>query len=161
MPSRKLDDLHPEVMKKALRFLTLAKQKYGIDVLIYCTYRSPEEQEVLYLQGRYDKLGITLEELNEKRKKLGLYPLTEKEAKKIVTNAKPWQSAHQYKVAFDCVPIVAGKPDWNNINLYKKLAEIGKEVGLDWAGEWKTFKEYPHFQDTKLFEELKFLHDNL
>lgn len=146
MASRRIEDLHPRMQKKAKKFLELAKQN-GIEVLIYCTYRSAEEQEILYMQGRLEQFGITVEQLNEKRKKIGLYPLTEKEAKKIVTNAKPGQSMHNHGLAFDCVPMQAGKPAWNDIQTYKKLAEIAKKIEMEWAGNWKTFKEYPHFED--------------
>ncbi|WP_457639437.1 M15 family metallopeptidase, partial [Persephonella sp.] len=150
MASRRLEDLHPITREKAKRFLELA-EKEGIDVLIYCTYRSPDEQEILYMQGRLEQFGITLQELNRMRKKLGLWKLTEKEAKRKVTNAKPWQSFHQYGFAFDCVPLQGGKADWNNREAYKKLGKIAEKVGLEWAGNWKRFKEYPHFQDTDTY----------
>lgn len=146
MASRKIEDLTPSMQEKTKKFLELAKQN-GIEVLIYCTYRSPEEQEVLYMQGRLKQFGLTLQQLNEKRAKLGLYPLSENEASKIITYAKPGQSKHNTRQAFDCVPIIGGKPQWNNIDLYKKLGLVGKQVGLSWAGEWKKFKEYPHFED--------------
>jgi len=153
MASRRLEDLHPVTREKTKAFLQKAKEK-GIDVLIYCTYRSPEEQEVLYMQGRLEEFGITLEELNEKRIKLGLWKLTEKEAKRKVTNAKPWQSFHQYGLAFDCVPLQGGKPDWDNFEAYAVLGEIAKEVGLEWAGSWERFRELPHFQDTETFQKI-------
>lgn len=153
MASRRLEDLHPVTREKTKAFLQRAKEK-GIDVLIYCTYRSPEEQEVLYMQGRLEQFGITLEELNERRVKLGLWKLTEKEAKKKVTNAKPWQSFHQYGLAFDCAPLAGGKPDWDNLEAYAVLGEISKEVGLEWAGSWERFRELPHFQDTETFQKI-------
>ncbi len=150
MASRELEDLHPVTREKAKVFLQRAKEK-GIDVLIYCTYRSPEEQEVLYMQGRLEQFGITLEELNEKRVRLGLWKLTEREAKRKITNAKPWQSFHQYGLAFDCVPLQGGKPDWNNIEAYRALGNIASEIGLEWAGGWRRFREFPHFQDTETY----------
>lgn len=150
MASRRLEDLHPVTREKTEEFLRRAKEK-GIDVLIYCTYRSPEEQEVLYMQGRLEQFGITLEELNKRRVKLGLWKLTEKEAKRKVTNAKPWQSFHQYGLAFDCVPLQGGKPDWNNIEAYRTLGSIASEIGLEWAGGWRRFRELPHFQDTETY----------
>ncbi|WP_456381668.1 M15 family metallopeptidase [Persephonella sp.] len=150
MASRKLEDLHPVTREKARQFLELAQEE-GIDVLIYCTYRSPEEQEILYMQGRLEKFGITLEELNQKRKELGLWQLTEKEARRKVTYARAWQSFHQYGFAFDCVPLAGGKADWNNREAYHRLGEIGEKVGLEWAGNWKRFREYPHFQDTDTY----------
>ena len=153
MASRRLEDLHPVTREKAKAFLQRAKEE-GIDVLIYCTYRSPEEQEILYMQGRLEQFGITLEELNEKRIKLGLWKLTPEEAKRKVTNAKPWQSFHQYGLAFDCVPLQGGKPDWSNREAYAILGEIAEQAGLEWAGNWKRFKELPHFQDTETYNRI-------
>ncbi|WP_297455976.1 M15 family metallopeptidase [Persephonella sp.] len=153
MASRKLEDLHPITQQKAKQFLEIAKQN-GLDVLIYCTYRSPEEQEILYMQGRLEQFGITLEELNERRLKLGLWKLSEKEAKRKVTNARAWQSFHQYGFAFDCVPLAGGKPDWNNKETYQILGEIAKQAELEWAGNWKRFKEMPHFQDTETYNHI-------
>ncbi|WP_163328723.1 M15 family metallopeptidase [Desulfurobacterium thermolithotrophum] len=151
MASRSLNDLHPVTREKAKRFLELAKNR-GIDVLVYCTYRSPEEQEILYMQGRLEQFGITLKELNERREKLGLWELKEEEARRKVTNAKPWQSFHQYGLAFDCVPLAGGKPDWSNREAYAILGKIAGEVGLEWAGSWERFRELPHFQDTETYE---------
>jgi peptidoglycan L-alanyl-D-glutamate endopeptidase CwlK len=70
----------------------------------------------------------------------------------IVTNAKAGQSWHNYRLAFDIVPLKNGKPVWGTSGadgkLWKAIAKIGKACGLEWAGDWKTFSEYPHFQHT-------------
>ena len=153
MASRKLEDLHPVTREKAKVFLHKAKEA-GIDVLIYCTYRSPEEQEVLYAQGRLEQVGWTLEELNRRRLKLGLWELKPEEARRKVTNARAWQSFHQYGLAFDCVPLAGGKPDWSNREAYAILGKIAGEVGLEWAGSWERFRELPHFQDTETFQKI-------
>jgi peptidoglycan L-alanyl-D-glutamate endopeptidase CwlK len=29
-----------------------------------------------------------------------------------------------------------------------QIGKIGESCGLEWAGNWKTFKEFPHFQYT-------------
>lgn len=128
MASRSLTDLHPRLQEKAINFLQRC-EKQGIDVLIYCTYRSNKEQAELYAQGR-SKPG------------------------KVVTYAKPGQSNHNFTIdgkpaskAFDCVPLVHGKPQWSNKDpLWQQLGKIGTEVGLMWAGNWTRFKEYPHFE---------------
>jgi peptidoglycan L-alanyl-D-glutamate endopeptidase CwlK len=47
------------------------------------------------------------------------------------------------------VALVNGKPIWNKKDpIWQKIGEIGKSCGLEWAGDWVTFKEYPHFQYT-------------
>jgi len=120
--SRSLDDLLPQVKEKANNFIVACKQQ-GIDVLITSTYRDVESQNALYEQGR-TKLGA------------------------IVTNAKGGQSFHNWKCAFDFVPIVNGKAQWNDIDTFKRCGDIAKMSGLEWAGNWKKFKEMAHCQYT-------------
>jgi peptidoglycan L-alanyl-D-glutamate endopeptidase CwlK len=126
--SRNLNDLHPLVEALARSFLDECK-KQGIDILVTSTYRDYESQQALYDQGR-----IT--------------------SGNIVTNAKPGYSMHNFRNAFDVVPLRNGKPVWGLSNpedkaLWFKVGAIGKSVGLEWAGDWKSFKEYAHFQYTQ------------
>lgn len=51
MASRSFLDLAPSVRSKANDFVA-ACATAGIDVLIYCTYRSQDEQDALYKIGR-------------------------------------------------------------------------------------------------------------
>jgi peptidoglycan L-alanyl-D-glutamate endopeptidase CwlK len=32
--------------------------------------------------------------------------------------------------------------------VWQQVGKLGKAAGLEWAGEWKRFKESPHFQYT-------------
>jgi peptidoglycan L-alanyl-D-glutamate endopeptidase CwlK len=121
MTSRSLLDLVPPVRERAEAFLSNCKSA-GIDVLIYCTYRSPEEQDELY------KIGRTL-------------------PGKIATNARGGQSWHNFHAAFDFVPMIGGKPQFNNKTLYAKCGAIAESVGLEWAGRWTgSLKETAHCQ---------------
>lgn len=128
MSSRKLTDLHPQMQPMVTRFLANARAA-GIDLLVTCTYRSNEEQAALYAIGR-TKPG------------------------RIVTNAKPGRSTHNNTLngkpaalAVDVVPLRDGKPVWAASDpVWKRVGEIGEKVGLEWAGRWTTFREYPHFQ---------------
>lgn len=120
--SRSLIDLNPKVAAMCSEFINRCKAA-GIDVLITSTYRDAESQNALYAQGR------TM-------------------PGKKVTNAKAGQSFHNWKVAFDFVPILNGKAMWNDDALFEKCGVIAEGVGLEWAGRWKTFKEYPHCQFT-------------
>lgn len=124
--SRSLDDLLPQVKSLAEKFIARCKEE-GIDLLITSTYRDKESQAALFAQGRTAP-------------------------GKIVTNARAGQSFHNWRVAFDVVPLRNGKPVWNTTNddavLWKRIGAIGKECGLEWAGEWRNFKEFPHFQYT-------------
>jgi peptidoglycan L-alanyl-D-glutamate endopeptidase CwlK len=120
--SRKLEDLHPIVQAKAKRFIDACRLA-GIDVLITSTYRSKESQDDLFAQGR-TRSG------------------------KKVTNARGGMSFHNYRVAFDFVPLENGKPIWDDIPMITSIGEIGEGCGLEWAGRWVTFREYLHFQFT-------------
>ena len=118
--SRKLIDLHPKAAAKAKVFLAKCLRVHGIDVLIYCTYRDFEQQNFLYAQGR----------TRPGRK---------------VTNAKGGQSEHNFRLAWDCVPLQGGKAEWGNKKAYKLMGEVAASLGIDWAGNWKSFKETAHF----------------
>lgn len=124
--SRKLVDLHPLVSSKATRLLGLAAQA-GIDLLITSTYRDHESQDALYAYGR-TKTGPRR------------------------TKAAGGQSYHNFRVAFDVVPMQFGKPVWgtkgDDLLLWQHIGRLGELVGLEWGGRWKTFKDFPHFQFT-------------
>ena len=140
MASRKIEDLKEELQSIARQFKELM-EKEGINFIFTCTYRSNEEQEALYAQGREP-----LQTVNELRKKVNLPPLTEKE-NRIVTYAKPGQSKHNIREAFDIAIMEAGKIVWDATHPHwKRAGELGKSLGLKWAGDWKKFKEYPHFE---------------
>lgn len=120
--SRSLDDLVPPAKQRAEAFIAAAKAK-GIDLLVTSTYRDNESQDALYAQGRTAPGNI-------------------------VTRAKAGQSWHNWRCALDIVPLVNGKAIWDDQALWKQIGEIGKSCGLEWAGNWVTFKEFPHFQYT-------------
>ena len=49
--------------------------------------------------------------------------------------------------ALDVVEIKNGKALWTNPN-WSKIAALGKSIGFEWGGDWKSFKDKPHFQYT-------------
>ena len=120
--SRSLDDLVPPAKQRAEAFIAAAKAK-SIDLLVTSTYRDNESQNALYAQGRTTPGNV-------------------------VTKAKAGQSWHNWRCALDVVPLVNGKAIWDDPALWKQVGEIGKSCGLEWAGDWVTFKEFPHFQYT-------------
>lgn len=120
--SRKLEDLAPHVRVKAEMFERECA-KEGIDIIFTSTFRDIESQDALYAQGR-TKPG------------------------KIVTNAKGGYSFHNFRLAFDFAPVVNGKVPWNDTALFKRCGAIAKRCGLEWAGDWKKFKELAHCQDS-------------
>lgn len=65
-----------------------------------------------------------------------------------VTQAKGYQSYHQYGLAADCAFMKNGKlmtdpSDPWTMKGYKLMGEVAKSVGLVWGGNW-TFKDYGH-----------------
>ncbi len=121
--SRDLKYLTPVVAAKCSAFINECKLQ-GIDVLITSTLRDNESQNALYAQGRTTKGSI-------------------------VTNAKGGQSFHNYGVAFDFCPIVNGKCQWNDADLFNRCGIIAESVGLEWSGRWAgKMKETAHCQYT-------------
>lgn len=134
--------LHPLVQPKFQLLETRLQQAHadgavGVPFRIFETYRSPERQKQLYDQGRINQ-------------------------GKIVTNARPWESAHQYGLAADFVPYVrAGKPgtsgngkwDWEAASDrdWGFLASCAAEVGLSVPIVW----DRPHVCDELLWEDFR------
>jgi peptidoglycan L-alanyl-D-glutamate endopeptidase CwlK len=124
--SRDVAELHPVVQAKAKAFIAECHAQ-GIDLIVTSTYRDFASQNALYAQGRTAP-------------------------GKKVTNAKGGQSFHNFRVAFDIVPMRAGKPVWNTSgadgDLWRRVGGIGKAHGLEWGGDFKSIKDMPHFQYT-------------
>lgn len=124
--SRNLDDLLLPVKIRALNLIHECKA-LGIDLLVTSTYRDFEAQDALYAQGR-------------------------SAPGRIVTNARAGLSFHNYRVALDVVPLRAGKPVWGTSGadgeLWERIGTLGESFGLEWAGRWSRFREFPHFQYT-------------
>ena len=120
--SRSLSDLNPKVAALCSEFINRCKAQ-NIDVIITSTFRDSESQNALYAQGRTTP--------GEK-----------------VTNARAGQSYHNWRVAFDFVPIVNGKAQWKDEASFIKCGEIGEALGLEWAWRWTRNKEMAHMQYT-------------
>lgn len=118
--TKRVQELHPEIRNKVIDFFNEA-EKQGIILRMTSGFRSYDEQNKLYAQGR------TI-------------------AGPIVTNAKGGESNHNFALAFDVVQMVKGKPDWNCD--WNVIAKIAKTFGFAWGGDWKKFKDKPHFEMT-------------
>lgn len=114
--SRKIEDLTPETQElfKAFRDKMIAED---LGFIVTCTYRSQEEQDALYAQGR-TKPG------------------------RVVTWTR--NSRHTSRTAFDIAMVVNGAVSWEEKH-YQRAGEIGESVGLEWGGRWKK-PDMPHFQ---------------
>lgn len=121
--------LHPIVEEKKNELIEKAAD-IGIDILITDDFRSIDEQNSLHSQGRT-------------------------EPGQIVTHAQGGESYHNYGLAIDFALRLPngdviwditydgngnGKADWFEV------ADIAKELGFSWGGDWRHFKDYPHLE---------------
>lgn len=110
--SRNWDLLNSNYRQRLLLVFKIMKEKYGYDMAIIEGYRSPERQNMLA------ELGAN------------------------VTNAKAFQSYHQYGLAADCAFIRDGKlviseRDKWAMRGYALYGEVAESLGLVWGGRWK------------------------
>jgi peptidoglycan L-alanyl-D-glutamate endopeptidase CwlK len=114
--------------------------------------RTEAEQAALWSQGR-NNLTIT----NRLRRQANMAPITERENRRIVTNAKPWESCHNYGFAVDICLMIDGKEasydivadlDGDGFSDWMEVVKCFKSKGWVWGGDWQRFKDYPHFEKT-------------
>lgn len=121
---RRIARLHPSIQDRARQFIHAA-EKEGIKLRITDGYRTFDEQQEIYNKGR------TAESIAK--------------GEKIVTNAKPGQSFHNYALAFDVVEIKDGKGLWENPN-WPRIGALGKSFGFAWGGDFSGAWDKPHFE---------------
>ena len=122
-PHNRLAGVHPELARRIVQ-TAAALTSRGISVTITRTggIRTFAEQEAIYSQGR-TRPG------------------------RIVTHAGPGLSNHNYGLAVDLVPLVNGQPNWQvALGVWQAIGEEGKRAGLNWGGDWRAIKDYPHFE---------------
>ncbi|MBE99307.1 M15 family metallopeptidase [Flavobacterium coralii] len=131
--------LHPDIrqeVRAGYEFVNNKQLGKGVRLRFAHTLRTPEEQNALYAQGR-TKPG------------------------KVVTKAKAWQSIHNYGLAFDIVLLIDRdgngtfetaswgiKADFDKDRQadWMEVVNYFKSIGFVWGGDWKSFKDYPHFE---------------
>lgn len=116
--------LHPKLRESGLAAYDEAVRKTpeGVHPLITQTLRTFEESNTLYAQGR-TKPG------------------------KIVTNARAGASYHNYGLALDFVLVVGGKVLWKVDENWMTVVKAFKDHGFFWGGDFKSLKDYPHFEN--------------
>ncbi len=163
MASRSIADLETTTRAKAEKFISLADAVPKFDYLIYCTLRTNEEQAILYRQSRpLSEIKAKAKELSDTWGRADLAKILMDAGPQYgphVTNAAPGQSLHNYGMAFDAVPMRNGKPVWGTSDaddkrLWTIYGELAEMAGLEWAGNWSTFREFPHCQQTADWREL-------
>ena len=144
----RIELLHPAV-REEVRNIYLNEIIPALNGKAICrfayTLRTFAEQDALYAQGR-TKL------FDDKGKRLG-----------VVTKAKGGQSIHNFGLALDIVLLKDTNSDgkfesasWEtNIDFDKdgkadwmEVVNILKNRGWIWGGDWKSFKDAPHFEKT-------------
>ncbi|UQZ33656.1 hypothetical protein C2I18_08950 [Paenibacillus sp. PK3_47] len=126
----RLAGLHPVVLAAAEKLIERCYVS-GVPILITQGLRTAAEQDALYAQGR-TKPGA------------------------IVTNARGGYSYHNYGLAIDFALLLPGgshaswdmKRDGNNDGIadWQEVVKQAKAIGLEWGGDFTSFKDYPHFQ---------------
>lgn len=118
--SRDVSLLRSDVAANCRKWLELCKAA-GLNVLITNTVRDKEYQEYLYAQGR-TRPGS------------------------IVTNGRtPTFHANTAGLAFDFCENVK-EHEYDDTAFFYKAAEIAKDLGFSWGGDWKSFPDKPHIQ---------------
>ena len=128
--ARDIKQLHPKLQEIIPKLIEKC-EKQGISIKIGECLRTVKEQDELYAQGR-TKPGS------------------------IVTNAKGsnYSSMHQWGIAFDFYLDMDIDKDGkksddafnNSKKTFQKVGAIGKNLGLEWGGDWRSIVDMPHFQ---------------
>lgn len=125
------------IQNPAVRFAaqTLIELAYQGGVLIRITdgTRTMAEQQRIFNQGRT--------------------PESKARGEKIVSNARPGDSFHNWDMAIDFVLYESGYDmnadlDKDGIKDWLEVVACAKHIGFEWGGDWTSFKDYPHFQMT-------------
>ena len=107
-----------------------AARELGYVVKVICGTRSWKEQEELYAKGRTAP-GPR------------------------VTNAKAGSSWHNYGVAWDVGLFTASGGYVSDGKVYERFGKLaGLPVGCEWGGNWKSFKDFPHYQWVQVYGSL-------
>jgi peptidoglycan L-alanyl-D-glutamate endopeptidase CwlK len=123
------EGLHPHVAQQADLLVQQAADK-GISIIITDGFRSFEEQDSLYARGRTS-------------------------GGSIVTHAQGGESFHNFGLAVDFAILSNnGNPLWdmqydgngNGQSDWMEVVGLAKNLGFEWGGDWKHFKDYPHLQ---------------
>lgn len=125
--SRDISLLYPELRDLCREFISrcaACELKVGISQ----TYRTRTEQEALYAQGRTAPGNI-------------------------VTRARYPLSPHNWGLAFDIYRNDGKGAYYNGDGWFERCGAIGRELGLTWGGDFKSFRDRPHFELKRLLPD--------
>ena len=128
---KSLKGIHPDLSK----VLTKAIETSPIDFTITDGLRTTAQQKALYAKGRTTSGSI----------------VTNADGVKNKSNHQAKSDGYGYAV--DLYPYYNGSVQVNDDKtLINKIAphikKVAKEMGIniEWGGDWKSFKDYPHFE---------------
>lgn len=116
----KIELLHPDLRDICYEFLAKCEAE-GLMAAVAETWRSKEEQDALYEQGR-TKPG------------------------EIITNAQYPDSGHCWGVAFDIYRNDGMGAYYDADGWFTKCGQIGKSMGLFWGGDFHSLVDKPHYE---------------
>ena len=118
---RRIQTLHPLIRCDVAKMINQAQKELGVKFRVSQALRTIAQQDALYAKGRTAP-------------------------GKKVTNARGGSSYHNYGLAIDVAVIKEnGQVKWKGPE-YKNLSNIASQYGFAWGGNWKSFKDKPHFQ---------------
>lgn len=129
MSDRNLDHLHPLLEPICREFLRQCEYE-KLNVFVTFTWRSAEEQDALYAQGR-TKTGKIVTRATSKNSKHC-----------FILNGKPASKAFDIAIKDDAGKIIEN----GDHPFYEKAGEIGESLDLIWGGRWRSIKDASHFE---------------
>lgn len=119
---RDINRCHPRLIELSQKLISACKGQ-GLIIGIGESFRTKEEQDALYAKGRTAPGSV-------------------------VTNAKgsSYSSHHQWGTAFDIYRSDGKGVYTDSDGFFEKVGKIGKSIGLEWGGDWKSPVDKPHFQ---------------
>lgn len=146
MPSRRIEDLNEDVQPIIIEFENRLIEAGHPYFKRCCTYRSQDEQDCVYMQGRE-----SIEDINEARFAIGLSPITSNENKRPVTwthvSKHTSRDAVDYYIEREGRYVNDTKVDYDDDDIpdWEEFGQIAEECGLEWGGRWKK-RDIPHVQ---------------
>lgn len=116
--SRNWGLLHADFSQRLLLAFRIMKERHGYEMALLEGYRSPARQDMLASKGAQ------------------------------VTNARAFQSWHQYGLAADCAfwrdgkLVISEKDPWA-MRGYQLYGDVAESLGLTWGGRW-TMMDFGH-----------------
>lgn len=118
--SRNWGLLHPDFSQRLLLAFKIMKEQHGYEMALLEGYRSPARQDELAAAGGH------------------------------VTNARAFQSWHQYGLAADCAflrdgkLVISEKDPWA-MRGYQLYGQVAESLGMTWGGRWQMM-DFGHIE---------------